>query len=286
MENKEALSQGYDRSAAVYDLTAGPNFLRALWGLLPRVRLGPAPSILDVGCGTGIGLLEAARVLAPCGTLHGIDIAPNMVEEARRKAALLGIRATFQVGDAEEAPLPVESYDLIVCNAVYHWFSDRPKMLRKLARALRPGGQIVLACVADPGFHEWKLFLNDAFPRLFGAKPPWSPELPTPADLVTQLRAAGMAIEHLHYEIEPMFIRNAPDFVKTMSAIAPSFFAGVPDAETDGVVRALANDLAASCPQGFVCTSGGLQAVARKLAPPPMPMPGPGGGQSRFIGVP
>jgi hypothetical protein len=86
-----------------------------------------------------------------------------------------------------------------------------------------------------------------------------------------------------------MFIRNAPDFVKTMSAIAPSFFAGVPDAETDSVVRALANDLATNCPQGFVCTSGGLQAVARKLAPPPpMPMPGPGGGggQSRFIGVP
>src|SRR5689334_25159743 len=89
MDTKETLSQGYDRSAAVYDLTAGPNFLRSLWGLLPRVRLGPGPSILDVGCGTGIGLIEAARALAPCGTLHGIDIAPNMLEEAWRKIETL-----------------------------------------------------------------------------------------------------------------------------------------------------------------------------------------------------
>jgi ubiquinone/menaquinone biosynthesis C-methylase UbiE len=286
MDAKETLSQGYDRSAATYDLTVGPSFIRSLWGLFPRVRLGPSPAILDVGCGTGIGLIEAARAFAPCGALHGIDIAPNMLEEAWRKIELLGMRATFQVGDAEELPLPVEAYDLVICNAVYHWFSDRAGTLRKLSRALRPGGQIALACVADPGFYEWRLFLNDAFPRLFGADPPWSPDLPTPSDLVAQLRAAGLLIEHLHYEIEPTLVRSTTDFVKSVSAMAPSFFSGVPDADADAVVRALASDLAARYPQGFMCTSGGLQVVARKLAPPSLPARGAGGsGPSRFVGA-
>src|SRR5262245_39371075 len=86
MARRAALIEGYSRPAPLYDQTAGMTYLGALWKLLPRVRLPPHPAILDVGCGTGINLLEAARTLGPCRRLHGADLAPGMIEEARRKA--------------------------------------------------------------------------------------------------------------------------------------------------------------------------------------------------------
>src|ERR1700734_2022340 len=105
METRAALIEGYSRSAPMYDKTAGMTYLTALWKLLPRVRVGSSPAILDVGCGTGINLLEAARVLAPCSRLVGVDLAPGMVQEARRKATAAHVSATFMVGDAEHLEL-------------------------------------------------------------------------------------------------------------------------------------------------------------------------------------
>src|SRR5580698_2170609 len=133
MERRTALIDGYSRSAPMYDQTAGMTYLSALWKLLPRVRLAPGPAILDVGCGTGINILEAARVLGPCARLLGVDLAPGMVNEARRKAALAGVPATFVVGDAERLEVEDGSMDLILCNSVYHWFPDRPRTVAELA---------------------------------------------------------------------------------------------------------------------------------------------------------
>lgn len=268
MENKEALSTGYDRSAPLYDLTVGPQFLRAFWNLLPCLRLGPGAAVLDIGCGTGINLLEAARTLGPCRKLVGIDLSSGMIEVARHKAELLGVRASFIVGDVEKLPLDENSFDLVICNSVYHWFSDRQKTLKRIARALRPGGQILLNGVAAPGFQEWNLFVNEVGARLFD-KAPWFPELPTPTELLDNLRIAGFAVDHFRYEIEPTFARDMVEFVRTMATVAPSFFAGAPKGAEKNIVRIFADELAARFPQGFCCTSASIAAVARKL--PPLP---------------
>lgn len=129
---KVRLARGYSQSAPRYDALAGHLYLTGIRRLLPRVRVAPGPAVLDVGCGTGVNLLEAARQFAPTSLLCGIDISPGMVEVARAKAGALGLPADIRVGDAEQLPFPDTTFDLVICNSVLHWFDpvhDRRKRL-------------------------------------------------------------------------------------------------------------------------------------------------------------
>jgi ubiquinone/menaquinone biosynthesis C-methylase UbiE len=277
MDKKEALSEAYDRSAASYDDTAGGIYLRALWGLLPFVNVPSSPAILDVGCGTGINLLEAARVLGPCRKLVGVDLSPGMLDVARKKAAASGIAATFTVGDAEALEQPDATFDLVLCNSVYHWFPDRGRAIQEMARVLRPGGQLLLATLAAPGYEEWIGVVNSVWARLFGRACPAFPEMPTPGEVTAQLRASGMGIEHLKYQIAPAVVGDVPGFLSTMAVVAPVWLSDRPDGDTPKVMAATRAAMTKSSPAGFVCTQAGIECVARKGGVVPMPVGRPGG---------
>jgi ubiquinone/menaquinone biosynthesis C-methylase UbiE len=266
MDRRAALIEGYSRSAPMYDQTAGMTYLGALWKLLPRVRPSPRPAILDVGCGTGINILEAARVLGPCRRLVGVDLAPGMVEEARRKASLMGVPATFMVGDAERLELEDASFDLVICNSVYHWFPDRQRAIAELARVLRPGGKVLVNCVADPGFHEWIRVVDEVWTRLFTQPRSWLPPLPTPGELMAHVRGAGLALEHLEYEVAPAPVQDVSAFLRTMTVIAPTWIAGVPPGSARAMMTAMTEALGGGTAGGFVVTSAGVATVSRKPA--------------------
>jgi ubiquinone/menaquinone biosynthesis C-methylase UbiE len=266
METRAALIEGYSRSAPMYDQTAGMTYLGALWKLLPRVRVGPSPAVLDLGCGTGINLLEAARVLGPCRRLHGVDLAPGMILEARRKATAAGVPATFEVGDAEHLTVEDASFDLVICNSVYHWFPDRQRAVAEIARVLRPGGQAVLNCVADPGFHEWIRVVDRVWNDLFHEQRPWLLPLPTPGELMGHIQGAGLALEHLEYEVDPMPVNDVSAFLRTMTVIAPTWLSGVPSGGARAVMAAMTDALSAGAGGPFTVTAAGVATVSRKPA--------------------
>jgi ubiquinone/menaquinone biosynthesis C-methylase UbiE len=267
MDQKDALRDGYSRSAPVYDQTAGMSYVKALWRLLPRVSVGPQPAILDVGCGTGINLLEAARTLGPCRTLMGVDLSPGMIEVAKRKAASAGVAASFTVGDAESLAAADGSFDLVIGNSVYHWFADRRRTAAELFRVLRPGGQIVLACVAHPGFGEWVRIVDEVRARQLGkgASGSWMPALPTSSELYENLAAAGFTVEHMSYELDAMPVMDVPAFLQTMSVIAPTWLSGVTESARRNFMGSVAEAMVKkSPPTGFSVTTAGMGAVARR----------------------
>ena len=273
MEQKEALGAAYDRSAQEYDRVAGASYLTALRSLLPFTNVAPLPAILDVGCGTGINLLELARVLGPCRELVGVDLSAGMLEMARRKAAAAGVAATFQVGDAEALNLPDGTFDLVVCNSAYHWFPDRTRAMTEMARVLRPGGQLLLGTLASPAFEEWLGVVDTVWTRLFGRTCAAFPEMPTPDEVTAQLRATGMGIENLRYHITPAPVTDPRVFLSTMAVVAPVWLA-----RSDGDAKRVLDEVhrAINSPSGFVCTYAAIEVVARKgAAMPPQirPMP-------------
>lgn len=114
-----------------------------------RLGLKPEMKVLDVACGTGNLALPAARLGA---NVTGVDIAPNLVEQARANAAREGLNAQFDEGDAEALPYDDASFDAVI-TMFGAMFAPRPDLVAaELKRVTRPGGLIAMANWTPTGF--------------------------------------------------------------------------------------------------------------------------------------
>ena len=114
-----------------------------------RLNLEPGTRFLDVACGTGNLALPAARAGA---VVTGVDIAPNLVEQARENARGAGLNAQFDEGDAEALSYNDASFD-VVATMFGAMFAPRPELVAaELKRVTRPGGLITMANWTPAGF--------------------------------------------------------------------------------------------------------------------------------------
>ena len=104
-------------------------------GLVELLDPKPGEGILDVGCGTGH---LTAEIAARGALLLGIDQSPEMIQQAREKHP--GLR--FEVMDAREISL-VETFDAVFSNATLHWIKEPERVIRGIAKLLKPGGRFV-----------------------------------------------------------------------------------------------------------------------------------------------
>jgi len=122
-----------------------------------RLPLKAGVSVLDVACGTGNGVIPAARTGA---TVTGVDIAPNLVEQARTRAAQEGLTIDLREGDAEQLAFPDGSFD-VVMSTFGAMFAPRPdKTAGELLRVCKPGGLIAMANWTPTGFVGQTFKLN------------------------------------------------------------------------------------------------------------------------------
>jgi ubiquinone/menaquinone biosynthesis C-methylase UbiE len=134
--------------------------------------------VLEIGFGNGrtapVVIDQAADV-----RYAGIDLSPTMVAEASRfNAALIAAgRASFHLGSAEQMPFADHALDRVFSTGVIHFWVDAGASLAEVHRVLRPGGVMVMGCLApkDPpdfaqleyGFHirdatEWDTLCRGA----------------------------------------------------------------------------------------------------------------------------
>lgn len=105
--------------------------------------------VLDVACGTGNLALPAARRGA---VVTGVDIAPNLIEQARENAKREGLNVKFDEGDVENLPYEDGSFDTVV-TMFGAMFAPRPDVTAaELTRVVRPGGFIAMANWTPAGF--------------------------------------------------------------------------------------------------------------------------------------
>jgi SAM-dependent methyltransferase len=108
--------------------------------------LSPGPGVrwLDAATGTGAVAQLAARAGAD---VTGVDLAPGLIETARRLAGDEGLDIRFDVGDAEALPYEDASFDVVSSSMGVVFAPDHEAAARELARVCRPGGRI--------GFSAW-----------------------------------------------------------------------------------------------------------------------------------
>jgi SAM-dependent methyltransferase len=116
---------------------------------LSRIPLQPGMRILDVACGAGQISIPAARAGAK---VTGIDIAPNLIEQARARAKAENLDAQFDEGDAEMLPYPDNSFDIVI-SLIGAMFAPRPELVAaELKRVCQPGGKIIMGNWTPGGF--------------------------------------------------------------------------------------------------------------------------------------
>ena len=122
--------------------TEGESFIQ-------RLHLKPGTKVLDVACGTGNQSIPAARAGAD---VIGLDIATNLLEQARKRAADEKLKIEFVEGDAEKLPYEAARFD-VVMSMFGAMFAPRPEVVAaELLRVCRPGGLIAMGNWTPEGF--------------------------------------------------------------------------------------------------------------------------------------
>jgi SAM-dependent methyltransferase len=116
---------------------------------MARIELRPGMRVLDAACGTGNLAVLAAR--RGC-KVSGLDIATNLIAQARERAQQEALAIEFNEGDAEAMPYADASFDVVV--SMYGvMFAPRPeRVASELCRVTKPGGLIALANWMPSGF--------------------------------------------------------------------------------------------------------------------------------------
>ena len=154
----------FDAQATTYDAGMQGEHARRLYPhVLAEVRRavegGPAPRLLDLGCGTG-ALAELVLGALPGARLTCVDLSPRMVEAAR---ARLRDRADVLLADVERLPLHEDAFDVAWCNDSFHHYPDPERAAFQAWRVLAPGGALVVGDAWQPA--PARAIMNAWMPR-------------------------------------------------------------------------------------------------------------------------
>jgi SAM-dependent methyltransferase len=139
---KSAWMAGDFGQVAAYNTKLGEEFVKG-------TPIKSGEHILDVACGTGNVAIPAARAGA---VVTGVDIAANLIEQARKRAAAEGLKIRFEEGDAEALPYGDREFDTVL-TMFGAMFAPRPeKVAAELIRVCKPGGSIAMANWTPGGF--------------------------------------------------------------------------------------------------------------------------------------
>ena len=141
----------FDAQEPTYDTGTGGEHARRLYPhvlaeVARAVEGGPAPRLLDLGCGTG-ALAELVLGEIPRARLSCVDLSPRMAEAARER---LGGRAEVLLCDAERLPFRDGSFEAAWCNDSFHHYPDPERAAFQAWRVLAPGGALVVGDAWQP----------------------------------------------------------------------------------------------------------------------------------------
>ncbi|MDX2114070.1 MAG: methyltransferase domain-containing protein [Planctomycetota bacterium] len=122
---------------------------------LEFLDIGPARSVLEVGCGMGILTADVARS-APGARVVGLEFSAEQLARAPRPESGGPGNLSFVEGDAHALPFADQSFDVVYCRFLLEHVTDPVRVLREMRRVLSPGGRAfvqennILMCDFDP----------------------------------------------------------------------------------------------------------------------------------------
>jgi cyclopropane fatty-acyl-phospholipid synthase-like methyltransferase len=148
---------GQSAIAAIYEDKPAAYFANARRDIVDRLATGPKSAVLELGCGAG-GTGRAALAAGKAGRYVGIELSP-----AAAKAAAEALSEVL-VGDVETLDLSrlAGKFDALIISEVLEHLTDPWTTLAKLARCLKPGGEVF---ASSPNIAHWTMLKNLALGR-------------------------------------------------------------------------------------------------------------------------
>lgn len=183
----------YDRISKWYDLLEG-RWERKLKDVgLQKLGIREGEIVLEVGFGTGHGILALARSVGATGRVYGIDLSAKMIEITRESVRKKGLEDRVELiqGDALQLPFETDFFDAAFMSFVLELFDtpEIPRVLHECLRVLQVGGRICVVSLSKMGgpsrmrrLYEWG---HRVFPRILDCRPIY---------VERALREAGFAV--------------------------------------------------------------------------------------------
>lgn len=156
IEKKIALSLGY----TLEDLDNEANLGLGCGNPIQNANLKSGEIVLDLGCGKGIDVFKACKIVGKEGLVIGVDRLSEMVERANYIRGKKGFLNTdFRVSDIDDLKVDNDTVDCVISNCVINLFEDKEKVYSEIYRVLKPGGRISISDIVQ--FNELPTWVKD-----------------------------------------------------------------------------------------------------------------------------
>ncbi|EAY31489.1 class I SAM-dependent methyltransferase [Microscilla marina] len=114
--------------------------------LLKAMNIRPGAKVADVGCHQGYMTMHLAKAVGKTGKVYGVDLNTYRLDALKEEAIEQGYNNIVTIKGEENDPLlPTGKLDAIIMIDTYHHILEKPlKYLKKLKKALKPGGRLVI----------------------------------------------------------------------------------------------------------------------------------------------
>lgn len=206
--------------------------LRAWTELIGSFCPRPAPTLAEIGAGTGMFCAAMARWLRASIVL-GVDPSTAMLEQARRFNQHSSVH--YAAGTAESIPARSRSFDLVLLSRVIHHLPDRRACAREVARVLRPGGVVVVRTTFRERldalvYHYWPSLRQHDGQRF-----------PSQQEVLADFTAAGFAVRQVTSFAQPV-VASLRDYHARMATRPQSKFTQLTSNEFQEGLRLLHTD--------------------------------------------
>ncbi|TDA65033.1 MAG: methyltransferase domain-containing protein [Chloroflexi bacterium] len=146
VRSKEATKAGYDGLSKWYDAITGSYLRKSRERGLQKLNVDEGETVLEIGFGTGHGIIAMANSVGNAGKVYGLDISEGMRSVAQNRIAKAGLshRVKLNVGDAAKLPFEDNFFDAIFTSFTLELLEthELPIVLLQCQRVLKAGGRI------------------------------------------------------------------------------------------------------------------------------------------------
>ena len=179
LRTREQTRAAYDRISRWYDFLEGNWEGEPKRACLQRLGIQRGEMALEIGFGTGHGILALARAVGESGRVFGVDLSPRMLEltQTRVIRERLAGRVSLKNGDATAVPLDDNSCDAVFMSFVLELFDtpEIPRVLSECRRVLKSGGRLGVVSLSKTGRSTWIRNLYEwghaRFPSVLDCRP-------------------------------------------------------------------------------------------------------------------